>query len=59
MKKLSERLALILLSAVITPFMAIMAFGSGNSVTISMALIAVAMLSFVSVLATVEVMQTW
>ncbi len=59
MKKLSERLALILLSAVIMPFMAILAFRSGNSVTISMALMAIVMISFVSVLATVEVMQTW
>jgi multisubunit Na+/H+ antiporter MnhF subunit len=59
MKKLSERLALILLSAVIMLFMTILAFGSGNSVTIGMALMAIAMISFVSVLATVEVMQTW
>ncbi|MCX6775134.1 MAG: hypothetical protein NTY99_03555 [DPANN group archaeon] len=59
MKKLSERLALILLSAVIMPFMVILAFRSGNSVTISMALIAIAMLSLVSVMATVEVMRTW
>ena len=59
MKKLSERLALILLSAVVMSFMTILAFSSRNSVTIGMALIAIAMLSFVSVLATVEVMQTW
>jgi multisubunit Na+/H+ antiporter MnhF subunit len=59
MKKLSERLALILLSAAIMPFMTILAFGSGNSITIGMALVAIVMLSFVSVLATVEVMQTW
>ena len=59
MKKLNERLALVLFSAAAIPFAAIQAFHSGAPLAIGLSALSIMLLSCVSVLAAFEVMQQW